>query len=265
MKYMGSKSRIAKHIVPIIQKYVDENAEKFGSSKYLEPFCGGCNVIDKIVNADRTACDSNSFLIALLRYVREGGVLPESISRDEYSRVREYYKSIIRDKKYTEIYDEWYVGCVGFLASYNGRFFDGGYAQPGYEGTRYRDYYAESKRNLEAQVPLLNMSFFCHDYRDLNPINCVVYCDPPYQNTKQYSNSINFNHYEFWDIMREWSKSNVVLISEENAPDDFECIWSAEVSRSIKSTDKSVSVEKLFKYTGEIKRRLKPKAGWLII
>ena len=44
MKYMGSKSRIAKYIVPIIQNYIDD----YNIKTYVEPFCGGCNVIDKI-------------------------------------------------------------------------------------------------------------------------------------------------------------------------------------------------------------------------
>lgn len=44
LKYMGSKSRIAKYIVPIIQKYIDEN----NIEKYVEPFVVGANVIDKI-------------------------------------------------------------------------------------------------------------------------------------------------------------------------------------------------------------------------
>ena len=44
MKYMGSKNRIAKHIVPIIQRYIDKTNPK----SYIEPFVGGANVIDKI-------------------------------------------------------------------------------------------------------------------------------------------------------------------------------------------------------------------------
>ena len=47
-----------------------------------------------------------------------------------------------------------------------------------------------------------------------------------------------------------WSKNNVVLVSELFAPEDFECIWEMPVLRSIKPTDKSVAVEKLFKYKG---------------
>lgn len=41
MVYMGSKLRIAKEIVPIIQSYIDKN----NIHNYLEPFCGGgqCN------------------------------------------------------------------------------------------------------------------------------------------------------------------------------------------------------------------------------
>ena len=37
MKYVGSKNRIAKDIVPIIQKYIDEN----NITEYYEPFVGG--------------------------------------------------------------------------------------------------------------------------------------------------------------------------------------------------------------------------------
>lgn len=46
MKYMGSKSRIAKYIVPIIQKCIDDN----GLEYYIESFVGGskCNRQDNL-------------------------------------------------------------------------------------------------------------------------------------------------------------------------------------------------------------------------
>lgn len=44
MVYMGSKAKIADYIVPVIQSYIAVS----GSRTYIEPFCGGCNVIDKI-------------------------------------------------------------------------------------------------------------------------------------------------------------------------------------------------------------------------
>lgn len=52
---MGSKSRISKNIVPIIQKFIDDN-----NQFYLEPFAGGMNVIDKIKADKRVAADYNN-------------------------------------------------------------------------------------------------------------------------------------------------------------------------------------------------------------
>lgn len=39
MKYVGSKNRLSKDLVPIIQSYIDDNNIK----KYWEPFCIGKN------------------------------------------------------------------------------------------------------------------------------------------------------------------------------------------------------------------------------
>lgn len=69
MKYMGSKSRIARHIVPIIQEYID----KKGNGVYVEPFVGGANVIDKIKCEYRVGADINKYLIALFRHIQSGG------------------------------------------------------------------------------------------------------------------------------------------------------------------------------------------------
>lgn len=248
IKYFGSKSRIAKDIVPIIQKAIDDN----NINTYIEPFVGGANVIDKIKCRKRIGNDLNVFVIELLKYVRDGGELPESISREEYNVVRAAYNNKELDK-----FPLWYFGAVGFLASYNGRWFDGGYAQAGYEktknGLRYRDYYRESKDNLLKQTPNLDsIKFICSDYRAIDYHHAVIYCDPPYMNTKQFSISRNFDYDTFWKTMRKWSKTNIVYISELQAPDDFECVWEHEVSRSIQAANKSRVVEKLFKWKGEI-------------
>ena len=44
MVYMGSKSKYAKHIVPVLQKCIDDNK----ATTYIECFVGGANIIDKI-------------------------------------------------------------------------------------------------------------------------------------------------------------------------------------------------------------------------
>lgn len=246
MKYMGSKSRISKQIVPIIQEYIDLNNIK----TYIEPFVGGANVIDKIDCNRKYGTDYNKYLIALLNRVKNGDYLLEEVSREFYNDVRA--------NKDSGKYEDWIVGNVGFLSSFNGRWFDGGYAKTGYEktknGLRLRNYYQEAKSNIEKQSEQLSgIIFESKNYLDIklpSKEKTVIYADPPYKNTKSYSNATAFNHDLFWETMRKWSKDNIVLISEENAPDDFKCIWEQEVSRSIKAANKSKSTEKLFMYKG---------------
>lgn len=246
MKYMGAKTRIAKDIIPIIQRVINSN----NITNYIEPFCGGCNIVDKITCENKQATDINPYLIALFRYLQRGGELFPDVSRELYSAVRTDFQMG------GCLYKDWQIGNVGFLASYNGRFFDGGYAQSGYErtkngGRRYRDYYREASDNIKSQIPHLeDVSIVCKDYREHSPIGAVIYCDPPYANEKQYANSRGFNHREFWETMRKWSENNYVLISEMTAPDDFVCVWEKSVLRSIKATDKSRDTEKLFVWRG---------------
>ena len=73
MVYMGSKNRIAKELLPFIKAELKEGVY------YVEPFAGGCNMIDKVEHPLRIAADSNRYLIALLQYQ---GELPEYISKE---------------------------------------------------------------------------------------------------------------------------------------------------------------------------------------
>lgn len=238
MKYMGSKAKIAADILPFIHNYMLIN----NIDTYIEPFMGGCNMIDKVQAKNRYAYDKNRYLVALFKHIQEGLELPDDVSREQYADCREHYKL---DDGY---YPDWYLAAVGFLAGFNGRFYDGCYANPGYDNGKYRDYYQEAKRNILNQVESLrDVKFGVSDYRELNPKGALIYMDPPYAGTKGYLTiSKEFNHKEFWDIAREWSKDNIVLISEESGPDDFDILWEQEVSRTIRATDKSKATEKLF-------------------
>lgn len=67
MVYMGSKSRFAKDIVPILQKTIDDN----NVDTYIECFVGGANIIDKIKCEKRYGYDRSDTLIALLKTATE--------------------------------------------------------------------------------------------------------------------------------------------------------------------------------------------------
>lgn len=86
----------------------------------------GGNIIDKIRCQERIGSDINPYLIALLKRVQEGKPLLNEVSKDTYSLVKDAWK----DGTDKDKYEQWYVGNIGFLASYNGKWFDGGYAKP---------------------------------------------------------------------------------------------------------------------------------------
>ena len=235
MVYMGSKAKITDYIVPVIQSHIAVS----GSRTYIEPFCGGCNVIDKIKANNRIAADKNEYLIALFKHLQSGGKLPDAVPKEEYDRVR-------ADK---ESFPAWYVGAVGFLASFNGRFFDGGYAGIGYDRGRKRDYFRENSSNILKQMQrggIAGIDFMVKDYREFCPKGCVVYCDPPYDETKEYGIAKAFDRLEFWQIMRDWSRYNTVLISEQKAPEDFITVWEKDVDRTMKAKEHFKATEKLF-------------------
>ena len=75
MKYMGSKARIAKHILPIILK------DRVEGQWYVEPFVGGGNAIQD-VTGNRLASDFNRSVIKAIKFIRDK-VTPAS--EDEYS------------------------------------------------------------------------------------------------------------------------------------------------------------------------------------
>ena len=74
----------------------------------------------------------------------------------------------------------------------------------------------------------------------------LVYCDPPYAQTKfpiKYRREVKkydtFDNEEFWDVVRDWSKNNVVVVSETTAPPDFVEVWNQERYRSAAQSSKT--------------------------
>jgi DNA adenine methylase len=233
---MGSKNRIAKYLLPIILK------DRKEGQWYVEPFVGGANMIDK-VDGNRIGADKNEFLIEMWKGLQENRERPYKIEKELYNKARDSY-----NKKDYSLFDKFMIGWVGWMGSYNGRFFDGGYSG---HSVGKRDYISEQIKNTEAQIEnIKNIEFIISSYADLKiPENSIIYCDIPYKDTKQYITSKDFDHTKFWDWCREKSKEgHQVFISEYNAPDDFECIWQMEVTNSMNTTKTYKPIEKLFIY-----------------
>ena len=234
---MGSKNRIANEILPIILK------DRIENQYYIEPFCGGLGTFDK-VNGNRIGADKNKYLIAMWNGLQENRDKPMEIPKELYSKARTEYNNGTNIE-----FDDFMIGWIGWMASFNGRFFDGGYSGK----TSTRDYVDEQIRNTLKQVELLKGAKFTSvDYFELEiPNNSIIYCDIPYKDTKQYATSKNFDHDKFWQWCRDMTKQgHRVFISEYQAPDDFTCIWSKEVTNSMNTTLTYKPFERLFIYGG---------------
>lgn len=230
MKYMGSKSRHAKELLPIILK------DRTPGQWYVEPFVGGANMIDK-VQGNRIGADIHPHLICLLDAVANGWIPPENISEEEYGNLNKFRHV---DPK---------TAVAGFGSSFGGKFF-GGYARGKNSFGDWRNYASETKRNLLKQAPnLKGIAFFCSPYNQLDiPNRSIIYCDPPYAGTTKYETG-NFNHKEFWQWCRDKSKEgHQVFVSEYTAPDDFRCVWEKETTANFDSSRASASrrTERLF-------------------
>ena len=178
MKYMGSKARFSKEILPIILK--DRTADQW----YIEPFAGGMNAICE-VQGNRIANDIHYHLIQMWREL-VGGWTPKKITKEEYSEVRTDQSK----------YPAYFVGWVGFNCSYSGKWF-GGFADDYPESRRNKNgilpnYQMEAINNIPKQVEKLKGVIFQNKpYYELElPPNSIVYCDPPYEGTTKYANNI---------------------------------------------------------------------------
>jgi len=234
MKYMGSKNRIAKEILPIMLK-------ERGDRTWVEPFVGGANVIDK-VQGNRIGNDNQEYVIALYKALQNGYVPPKEVTSDFFFEVENN-----KDKYPKEL-----VGYLGTQLTFGCEWW-GSFRR---DNTGKRNYGVEAYNNVIKQQPnLIGIEFVCGDYRDLEiPTNSLIYCDPPYRGVRKYVGNVKFDSDVFWEVCRNWSKQgHIVFVSEYEAPSDFECVWSKEISasanNSIKTGQGLKAVEKLFKFS----------------
>lgn len=248
MQYQGGKSRISKPISEVIIEVSRRQIENSntnsrndngisrncrGGRTFLSLFCGSCAVECKITGFSKMILnDNHKYLIALYNGLQNGYQLPDDISETEYQYVRNHKED-----------DEVLTGFVGFGCSFGGKWF-GGYGR-----SKGRSHAQESKKALLRDMKILqNAKFICKDYRDVAlPDNCVIYADPPYNNTTGYGNK-KFDSNAFWEYAREVSKTHLMFISEQTAPNDFVSIWEKPFTRTldVNKNNQFKVTEKLF-------------------
>lgn len=237
MKYMGSKNRIAKYILPIILK------DRKPGQWYIEPFVGGANIIDK-VDGNRIGFDKHVYLIKALELIKNDPYdIPDLITENDYQKAK------------TEMKIDGITGFVGFAMSFGGKWF-GGYRRD-VAGTKgcIENMKTQSRRSKQSAIKqsqnLKDVILQACDYKKLNNLNIppksIIYCDPPYANTTKYKHS--FNHDEFFAWCLNMSNlGHTVFVSEYSAPESFECVWEKEIVSSLtKNTGSKRGVERLFK------------------
>ena len=235
MKYMGSKARHAKELLPIILK--DHKPEMW----YVEPFVGGANMIDKvdhIIAPKRLGCDANEYLIAMWQAAQQGELTYDYVDPELYADVREN----------KDDYQDGFVGWVAHCCSYNGKWFGGFAGKLVTKEGNTRNYQDEAARAVQKQVALLGDTVFKHKsvFELSFPKPCTIYCAPPYAGTTKYKDE--FDHERFYDWCRERKKEgHNIFISEYWMPDDFVCVWEKQVNSSLnKDVGSKKAVEKLY-------------------
>ncbi len=244
MKYLGGKQRLGKHIAPILKDLWSTYESFFAKSleAYLEPFCGSLGVLKNMTDNNSVSILANDYhpdLIQMWLEVKAGTfIFPTSVSEEEYIAAK-----LLPSPSALKSF-------IGFGMSFGGRFF-GAYSQK-YLNDKPEDFCKEMTNSMKRIAPVIqNVTFTNNDYKDLNPVNMFVYCDPPYafnkypikyrRSTKKYD---VFDNVQFWDQMREWSKTNMVVISEVTAPPDFVNVWEQERYRSAAMSKKTRFSEK---------------------
>lgn len=210
MMYLGGKSRTAKNIAYFIRK--------LRKGPFVEPFCGGCNVTTEVSNP-RYCSDVNYYLIKFWQALQRGYVPPEYVDEDTYYDVRNNKNN----------YPPELVAFIAF-GGFGGRWFQG------YPNSEADVRWQRHHDSVMRQAPLLKgVEFQWREYDKIHiPDNSIIYCDPPFHGTKEYSGTPPFDSVKFWSWCR--MQKGIILVSECQAPDDFISIWENERSTTLHSS-----------------------------
>lgn len=220
MSYQGGKQKLGKRIYNVIS-VLEEYLYPDEYLHYFEPFVGFCGVLKHFSKQDRdtSASDANKDIILMWKALQKGWNPPTTCNKAKYERLK---KSTVSSAE---------RGFIGVSCSYAGIFF------VGYRGTQtfkskgspiVRNSAGMTARSVKKIANDVKHTEFIDsaNYDTFKPEGLLIYCDPPYESNKYtQSKFFEFDSVKFWNVMRKWSKNNLVIISERTAPKDFKQIW----------------------------------------
>lgn len=226
--YHGGKYKTGEHIAEFIVDYVEKIQKKTGLKikGYCEPFCGMLGVYRHIPalfeergydDLEYLAGDANESVILMWKAVQKGWKPPKTCSERTYNKLR-YDPNPSAEKGYC---------CHQF--SFGG-IFCGGYAC---KYGRSTDATITSNRVIDIADELYDVKFYSGPYDMFSNLKgYIIYCDPPYADTRCHykkSNGISLNQFDsvnFWKWAEQMSQFNIVFVSEYKAPKTFKNILS---------------------------------------
>jgi DNA adenine methylase len=227
MRYLGGKARIAEQISEFINSAIELNKLKI----YLEPFVGAAWIMERVKCPQRYGFDAHPDLILLWQALQSGWEPPSTLEESLYHELKKAEPSALR-------------GFAGFGCSFSGKWF-GGYAK---DATG-RNYAGNACRSLlKKKDSLSDVEFLQADYTEIQDIaGALIYCDPPYAGVTSYAGVEPFSSVDFWQWVREKSEKNLVLVSEYQAPEDFEAVLEIETRLDMQTKDSTKRIERLFR------------------
>lgn len=227
MQYLGGKSRTRNQIAAYL------NDIRKPGQPYWEPFVGAGWVLEKIKGEPIFASDANQALIFMWQSLQRGWEPPSAVDEDLYKQA----KNGLCTAELTAF--------IGFACSFSGKWFSG-YARGCVNYAR-----VSKNRSLAKINNMGDIHFFQADFLTcyIPAHQCLIYCDPPYQNTTGYGAVPDFDIGVFWNRVR-WLEEHghTVVVSEYQAPNDFCCVLEIPIKTVMHTKNgKDLRTERLFR------------------
>ena len=228
MQYLGGKSRTRNQIAAYL------NRIRKPDQPYWEPFVGAGWVLEKVKGQPIYASDANEALIFMWQRLQQGWQPPKVVTEEMYQQA-----------KAGELPSQ-EVAFIGFACSYSGKWF------AGYARGEDRNYATEGYNRLLKTVNRLDsVHFFTANFLEcyIPAYGCLIYCDPPYEDTTAYGALPPFDSAKFWQRVR-WLEGHghTVIVSEYQAPPDFSCVVEMPTKTDMHTRNgKDHRIERLFR------------------